>query len=85
MYISTGVWRDLTDGHLYHEGEPFPFDGREVGKERLDELTGSQNRAGFAVVRAVEVHTEPKQEKPENGPVKAQEKKVARKPKQAKK
>ena len=60
MFISTGVWRDLTDGHLYREGEPFPFDGREIRKERLDRLAGSGNRAGYPLIRAAEVQNEPK-------------------------
>ena len=33
-YISARTWRDLTDKHLYREGDPFPFDGREVPAAR---------------------------------------------------
>ena len=69
MYISTGTWRDLTDGHLYREGEPFPFDGREISQDRLDELRNARNRAGLALIRASEVQDEresvPKAEEPE--------------------
>lgn len=54
MYISIGVWRDLTDGHLYHEGEPFPFDGRAVDAQRLAQLQDGSNRAGLRLIRAAE-------------------------------
>lgn len=76
-YISTGTWRDLTDGHLYHEGEPFPFDGREVAPERITELETAQNRAGFALIRAEDVADEgaeaPKEEAPDKAPEEAPE------------
>ena len=55
MYISTSRWRDLEDGHLYKPGDPFPHDGREISEKRIAELTGSQNKAGFAVIKAVPV------------------------------
>ena len=35
-FISVATWRDLTDGHLYHEGDRFPFDGREVPADRTE-------------------------------------------------
>ena len=35
-YFSLLEWRDNSDGHLYREGEHFPFDGREIPKERLE-------------------------------------------------
>lgn len=53
-YISTVQWRDLTDRHLYGIGDPFPYDGREVSEERFSELSGTQNKAGFALIEAVE-------------------------------
>ena len=53
-YQSIREWRDLEDGHLYRVGEPFPHDGREVPAGRLDELSGSQNKAGFAVIKPCE-------------------------------
>lgn len=73
MFVSTGVWRDLTDGHLYHEGEPFPFDGREIPKERLDRLTGSGNRAGYPLIRAVEEKAGPEETRKEEAPEQASE------------
>ena len=53
-YISVTTWRDLGDGHLYHTGDPFPCDGREISAERIEALTSTQNKAGFALIRAVE-------------------------------
>ena len=73
-YFSLREWRDNSDGHLYREGEPFPFDGREIPKERLDSLESGHNRAGLRLIRAVEVQddqtparTEEKPKKAENG------------------
>ena len=73
-YVSTQVWQDLTDMHLYHEGESFPFDGRDVGEERLNALETGRNRAGLRLIRAVEVQddqtpvrTEEEPKKAENG------------------
>ena len=73
MYISLATWRDLTDGHLYREGEQFPFDGREVPEGRLDELVSGRNRAGLALIQAVEVQDEPKEARKEEEPEKAAE------------
>lgn len=70
-YISLAVWRDLTDGHLYREGEPFPFDGREVSGARLDELISGRNRAGLRLIRADESKSEPEEARTEEGPKKA--------------
>ena len=72
-YISATVWRDLTDRHLYAEGDEFPFDGREVPAERLDELAGSGNRAGFPLIRAVDVQDEPEEVRKEAEPEEAAE------------
>lgn len=57
-YESTAVWRDLTDGHLYAIGDAFPHDGREISEERIAELLSTQNKAGFAVIKAVAVKDE---------------------------
>ena len=66
-YISATTWRDLSDGHLYHEGDLFPFDGRVIEEERLRELGNANNRAGLVLVRAVdEPKAEPKEKEPEN-------------------
>lgn len=71
-FFSLMEWRDNTDGHLYREGEPFPFDGREIPEERLDSLESGHNRAGLRLIRAEEVQDEPKEEAPkEEAPEKA--------------
>ena len=67
-YISTVTWRDNTDGHLYAEGEPFPFDGREIPKDRLEALESGRNRAGLRLIRAVVVPDEPKEAPKEEAP-----------------
>ena len=59
-YISTVTWRDNTDGHLYREGEHFPFDGREITGDRLESLESGRNRAGLRLIRAVEESCEEK-------------------------
>ena len=72
-FISAGAWRDLTDGHLYREGEPFPFDGREISPERLDELMNVRNRAGLVLIRAIDVQDEPEEARKEEAPKTASE------------
>lgn len=52
-YISARTWRDLTDKHLYREGDPFPFDGREVPAARLKELETGSNRAGLQMIQSI--------------------------------
>lgn len=59
-YISARTWRDLTDKHLYHEGDPFPFDGREVPQQRLKELEFGRNLAGLQMIRGIITEDEPK-------------------------
>ena len=70
-FISLATWRDLTDGHLYREGEPFPFDGREIPKDRLDALENGRNRAGLRLIRACEVQNEPEEAPKAEAPKKA--------------
>lgn len=57
-YVSIKRWRDLTDGHLYLPGEPFPFDGREIPQERIERLKTAHNMAGFALIKAVDIPDE---------------------------
>lgn len=57
-YISIARWRDLEDGHLYKAGDPFPHDGRDISFNRLEELTGVRNKAGFAVIQAFKSRAE---------------------------
>lgn len=70
-YISTVTWRDNTDGHLYREGEPFPFDGREIPKDRLEALENGRNRAGLRLIRACEIQDEPEEAPKAEAPKKA--------------
>lgn len=92
-YISAILWRDLTDGHLYAEGDEFPFDGREIKPERLKELESGNNRAGLPLIMAVieDKPEDPKEDaveeekEPEPEPEKEPEKvpEVQKKPKAA--
>lgn len=52
--VSIVCWRDLEDGHLYYSGDEFPHDGREIPEERIAALSGTQNKAGFALIRIAE-------------------------------
>lgn len=72
-YICLTEWRDNTDGHLYREGESFPFDGREISMERLDELESGHNRAGLRLIQAAEAQDEPVEALKEEAPKKASE------------
>lgn len=51
MYISIRAWRDLTDGHLYAQGETFPHDGRIIPPERAESLLTGNNQAGLIMIR----------------------------------
>lgn len=54
MYKSVITWRDLTDRHLYHEGDIFPHDGRKIPADRIASLLSGLNGAGRAVISEVE-------------------------------
>lgn len=54
MYICIRAWRDLTDRHLYSEGDAFPHDGRDISPERISALETGRNQAGLALIRAAE-------------------------------
>ena len=72
-YRSLTTWRDLSDGHLYREGDPFPFDGREISGERLAELESGHNRAGLRLIQADEAKGEPEATEAKQEPEKAPE------------
>lgn len=59
-YISIAMWRDLEDKHLYNSGDKYPHDDREVSEDRIAELSSKQNKAGFALIKAVEESCEEK-------------------------
>ena len=71
--VSACTWRDLSDQHLYHKGELFPFDGREVPEDRLTALMSGQNMAGLALIRAEEVQDEPEEGAQQEAPEEAKE------------
>ena len=63
-YISRATWVDLTDGHAYRDGDPFPHDGRAIPDERLESLSGPENDTGTPLITAVEVpEKKPKEKK----------------------
>lgn len=85
-YISTRIWRDLTDHHLYHEGDPFPFDGRDVPADRLQQLETGRNRAGLQMIQAAAETQETGTEETPEAEIKAEPeaKPKARKPRKPK-
>lgn len=44
------TFRDLEDGHLYHAGDVFPYDGRVVPRMRIDLLKSPKNLACKALL-----------------------------------
>lgn len=54
MKRSLAYWRDTEDGHLYDEGDQFPFDGRDIPEDRIRELSSSDNKAGFPLIESVD-------------------------------
>ena len=50
------TWVDLTDGHEYRTGDPFPHDGREIPGKRLAEIEA----AGMIRVEEADEVEEPK-------------------------
>ena len=53
MYKAVCDWRDLTDNHLYHAGDEYPYDGRAISDKRIDELLSNQNKAHKRLIEAV--------------------------------
>ena len=60
MYKAIVRWRDLSDGHLYEPGDPFPFDGRVIPAKRLNSLQSNENAVRRALI--VKVEAEPVEE-----------------------
>lgn len=61
--VSLMTWVDVTDGHEYREGDPFPHDGREIKEERLNELASAENMIGTPVINVIEVAETKKKDK----------------------
>lgn len=55
MYKVIAKFRDLQDpeGRVYDVGDVYPVEGREVPEERLAELAGSRNKAGYPLIKKV--------------------------------
>jgi hypothetical protein len=70
-YVSIAAWRDLEDGHLYKCGEEFPHDGRVIPDNRIEALSSTQNKAGFALIMAVPDKAEEKPVQAAEAPKKA--------------
>ena len=79
------TWRDLTDGHLYNAGDPFPWDGREIPEERVNALKSPQNKAGFALIKAVDEPGKADTPEAENAAEKAEKTAEKEKPKTTRK
>lgn len=45
------TFQDLTNDHIYVEGDKFPFDDSYVEKERLEELLSKNNKIGKKLIR----------------------------------
>lgn len=50
MYQALMRFRDLTDGHLYEQGDAFPYDGRVIPEDRLNSLKTGENQVGKPVI-----------------------------------
>lgn len=52
MYKVIKAFADLQDGnHTYSVGDRFPRCGVEVGKERIAELSGRENKQGVPLIK----------------------------------
>lgn len=54
QYKAVRRWRDLTDGHLYEQGDAFPHDGRTIAPVRINELLTGQNAACKQMIEQAE-------------------------------
>jgi hypothetical protein len=64
MYKVIKAFADLQDGnHTYSVGDRFPRCGVEVGKERIAELSGRENKQGVPLIKLVEDEEPVKEEK----------------------
>lgn len=53
MYIVIKDFKDLKTGHIYREGDIFPFEGK-ASKGRLSELSTNKNKRNEPVIREVD-------------------------------
>lgn len=55
MYKVVEFFHDLRDGgHPYKPGDVFPRDGVEASKDRIAELSGTNNARGMKLIEKVE-------------------------------
>lgn len=53
-YEVVKTFADLQDNrHLYNVGDTFPHEGAEVSKDRLKELSGSNNKLGTPLIKEI--------------------------------
>lgn len=78
MYKVINFFTDLQDGnHAYNVGDVFPREGVEVSKERLAELSSSNNQQGKPLIEKVKKTPAKKStSKIERGGLNAQQSKV---------
>ena len=56
MYRVIVGFTDLKDeGHQYQIGDPFPFDGKKISRERIKELTTDKNLIGKPLIERIYV------------------------------
>lgn len=53
MYKVIVDFKDLTDGHIYRAGDPFPRSGATVSQKRAKELMSKKNLRGVPLIEKV--------------------------------
>ena len=61
--FSLKTWVDVTDGHQYGAGDPFPHDGRTIPDDRIEELATDKNQTGSPVIAVEDVPDKKPQKK----------------------
>ena len=64
MWRALETFRDLEDRHLYNAGDGFPYDGREISKERLNTLSSRENATGRPLIAQDEEQVTQEPERP---------------------
>lgn len=59
MYQVMEYFTDLHDAeHEYHPGDIFPREGISVSSDRLEELSGSDNKRGIPLIKEIRENSE---------------------------
>lgn len=59
MYQVMEYFADLHDAeHEYHPGDIFPREGISVSSDRLEELSGSDNKRGIPLIKEIRENSE---------------------------